>query len=96
MEDGYLKNFGMIIPSGPILRDDGTVPVYIKHKQQFIDHLVSVGRLEEIQLMTWAERDHEYLKWVDTMEVIPESKVKQEDGSILWTRERLIPKQSKL
>ena len=93
MEDNYLKNFAMIIPSDVVRRDDGQPAKYIAHKQVFIEHMDKEGRLLELQEMTWAQRDEEYFKWLDTMKVIPASQVKQEDGSILWTHESIRPKQ---
>ena len=58
-----LENFGMIIPNGPVLRDDGKPAAFVKYKEEWIAHLNSSGRLEEVQNMTWAEKDEEYLAW---------------------------------
>lgn len=92
MSNNKLQNYGMLIPSDVVRRDDGQPAKYIAHKREFIEYMRKEGRLIELQQMTWAQRDEAYSKWIDTMEIIPATQEKQPDGSFIWTRERIQPK----
>jgi hypothetical protein len=61
-----LRNFGMMIPKGPILRDDGKPAIYAKHKEEYIKDMIAAGKFDEVSNMTWAERDEHYLEWEKT------------------------------
>ena len=87
--DDFMKNFAMFIPEGPALRDDGKPCVCTLHKEEFIKYLVANGRLKEVQAMTWAQRDEEYLKWekehIDQLPKFEYHNVEGGDGKIrIW------------
>lgn len=58
-----MSNFAIFIPTDVTRREDGQPTLCVKHKREFIQHCINDGKYEELQKMTWAERDAEYIKW---------------------------------